>query len=204
MDVCVDEGVIDGGLDEAGDAFISIPVTGMCHSVTVYEAGAIQTTECPSTILTSGVTGILDSGIGVPVPIVDDATSTTTDDDAGLTTVVSGTAPTTAQLAQIDTNAQVGGGTQTSATIKGLKDGYVYTVAIAAIDNLNDNGPLSVPLCATPSPIDDFFEQYRGDGGLAGGSFCALEGVGIPAGTGVFGLVMIGACVALVRRRRRP
>jgi hypothetical protein len=160
---------------------------------------------CPSTILTGGVTGIVDSGTTVPITTTsaDAAATTTTSNDAGVTTVVAGTAPTTAQLAQIDQNAQVGGGTQTSATIKGLKDGYVYTVAIAAIDNLNDNGPLSTPQCATPSPIDDFFSQYRAEGGLAGGSFCALEGVGIPTGTGVFGLVMVGACVGLLRRRRR-
>jgi hypothetical protein len=202
IDVCVDEGVIDGGVDEAGDA-ISIPVVGMCHQVTVYEAGSIQTTACPSNILTSGVTGVIDSGTAVPVTTTLDASATTAGtNDAGFTTVVSGTAPTLVQLGQIDPNAQVGGGTQTSATITGLKDGYVYTVAIAAIDNLNDNGPLSVPQCATPSPIDDFYSQYRADGGLAGGSFCALEGVGIPAGTGVFGLIMVGACVALLRRRR--
>ncbi len=203
MVVCADAGFLDGGVDEA-DAPIEIPIDGgMCHTVTIREASAAQTSACPSTILTSGVTGVVDSGTTVPIPTSLDSSIGVDTTDAAFTPVVSGTAPTAAQLAQLDTMAQVGGGTQTSATIKGLKDGYVYTVAIAAIDNLNDNGPLSTPYCATPSPINDFYEQYRADGGLAGGSFCALEGVGIPAGTGAFGVVMVGACLALARRRRR-
>jgi len=179
--VCGDAGFTTELVDSGdGGGIVEVPVDGgRCHTVTVYEASASQSSACPSTILTGGVTGTVDGG----------STTTTTDDgstdeDASTTTVVTGTAPTAAQLAQIDTNAAVGGGTQTSTIIKGLKDGYVYTVAIAAIDNLDDNGPLSTPLCATPSPIDDFYDVYRSEGGLAGGSYCALEGAGIPAGSG--------------------
>jgi hypothetical protein len=200
--VCADAGLIDGGLDEAGDVILVPLDGGMCHTITKgQQAGSVQTTQCPSTILTSGVTSVLDSGITTPVTTTEDSSLTsTTDDDGGVVEVVAGTAPTTAQLAQV--YYSIGGGTQTETTIKGLKDGYVYTVAIAAIDNLNDNGPLSTPLCATPSPIDDFFQQYVNDGGLAGGGFCALEGVGVPAGTGVFAFGMGLCCVVLLRRRR--
>jgi len=205
--ICADAGftteIVDSGLEGGEASTIQVPIDGgNCHTVTTYEASASQSSTCPSSILVGGVTGEIDSGLTTPITTTtDDASTVTSTDDGGIVPVVTGTAPTLAQLAQIDTSAQIGGGTQTSATIKGLKDGYVYTVALAAIDNLNDNGPLSTPLCATPSPIDDFYEVYRSEGGLAGGSYCALEGVGEPAGTGALGLIAAGMCVALVRRR---
>jgi hypothetical protein len=200
--VCADAGFTDGGISEAGDVILVPLDGGMCHTVTKgQQAGSVQATQCPSTILTSGVTSVLDSGVTTPVTTTEDSSLlSTTEDDGGIVPVVAGTAPTAVELAQV--YYSIGGGTQTGTTIKGLKDGYVYTVAIAAIDNLNDNGPLSTPLCATPSPIDDFFQEYANDGGLAGGGFCALEGVGVPAGTGVFAFGMAACCVALLKRRR--
>jgi hypothetical protein len=202
--VCEDAGFLDGGLGEDG-APIETPVDGgACHYRTVIEASTSQTTMCPSTILTSGVTGILDSGDIASTTTEDDASASTSTDDAAAEEIVSGTAPTTAQLAQIDKSAQIGGGTQTAATVKGLKDGYVYTIAIAAIDNLNDNGPLSTPVCATPAPVDDFYDEYRAAGGLAGGGYCSFEGAGVPTGMGAATVFALCLYLSVARRRRRP
>jgi hypothetical protein len=196
--ICADAGFRDGGLDEAGDP-IQIPIDGgQCHTAMVKGPESSQENNtCPSTILVSGVTG----DAGAQVAIAGDAAATDSTDASFVATNVTGTAPSAQALAHLYTT--LGDGTATQYTLKGLKDGYNYTIAIAAVDNLNDNGPLSVPACAIPSPIDDFWTIYRDSGGLAGGGFCALEGVGVPTGAGIFGIAMAGALLGSVRRRRR-
>ena len=67
---------------------------------------------------------------------------------------------------------------------------------------MNDNGPLSTPVCATPAKIDDFFDEYRAAGGLAGGGYCSLEGPGIPTGMGAAAVFTLCLYLAFARRRR--
>jgi hypothetical protein len=172
-------------------------VDGGCHTVTAYEAGAAGASQCPSKILASGVTGTDDAGI-----VEADAADAAEDASAVSTVVVTGSPPSALQLAQIDGPAQVVGGTQTSSTIKGLKNGVVYTVAVTAFDGLNDNGPLSGPQCVAPSPIKDFFGQYSAAGGLGGGGFCAFGGAEGQGGMGSFAVVAVAAALSVVRRRR--
>ncbi len=168
------------------------PDAGTCHTATVYEAGAAGGT-CPSTVLTGGVTGTADAGATTDAAADADASSI-------VSAVVSGYPPTASQLALLA--LQVDGMSQASATIKGLKNGVVYTVAIAAIDGLEDNGPLSGPACSAPSAIVDFYDRYGADGGRGGGGFCAIEGVGLPATTSALALALSTAALALGRRRR--
>jgi hypothetical protein len=196
VQVCQEGGVTDGGLDDTGDV-IEIPVDGGCVTETVLDAEPVPTasTTCPSTILVSGVTG---TGTGTPSPTGDSGNAAS---EAGTTVTVTGTAPSAAALALV--YQTIGDGTATSATIAGLKDGFNYTVAISAIDNLNDNGPLSVPACQIPQPIDDFWKKYTAAGGQAGGGFCALEGPGVPVSGSIFSIGMAAAAFAWARRRRR-
>ena len=79
-----------------------------------------------------------------------------------------------------------------------------YTIAVAAIDSVGNQGQLSEPTCATPMEVDDFFELYRDAGGEAGGGFCSC---GIPGrhrrGLGALGLLAAFAIAGAARRRRR-
>ena len=168
----------DGGIDG-----------GSCHAVTAYDAGAAPSTTCPSTVLAGGVTGTLDAGV---------QDSDADDGAAAVTTTVTGSPPTPAQIDQI--GLAVVGPSQGSATITGLKDGTVYTVAITSVDNLGDNGPLSTPVCAAPSPVEDFYSQYAGEGGTAGGGYCSASGAGAGAGAAAW-LLAVGACFVATRRR---
>ena len=43
---------------------------------------------------------------------------------------------------------------------------------------------------------------YYADDGTEMKSFCSLDGVGMPAGSGMLGMGMIWSAIALVRRRR--
>ena len=88
-------------------------------------------------------------------------------------------------------------------TITGLKDGVFYTIAVAAVDNAGNVGPLATS-CQESVQFADFWYNYTAGGGRAGGGYCsAAEGAGVPAGTGGLGLLMIASFVALVRKRRR-
>ena len=88
---------------------------------------------------------------------------------------------------------------------KPLENFKTYAVAIAAIDQFGNVGPLSSVFCEKPEPTTDFWENYKNAGGEAGGGFCSVEGAGLPVGsiavTGIFGLALFGA---LRRRRQRP
>lgn len=78
-----------------------------------------------------------------------------------------------------------------------------YAVAIAAIDQFGNVGPLSSVFCETPEPTTDFWENYKNAGGAAGGGICSVDGAGLPVGSitvmSVFGLAALGT----LRRRRR-
>ncbi len=208
VQVCPDTGapfVFDAS-GEAGDGAseASAPVdSGMatdagCVMQTVCgEAGATQTGggSCPSSILVSGVTSEMMS----TTPVTTDEAGNTLS-EGGASVTVTGTAPSAAALMHVIQN--IGDGTATNATITGLKNGVTYTIAISAVDNLGDNGPLSTPVCTDPTPVDDFWKQYIAAGGQAGGGFCALEGVGMPGGAVVFALTMLGTAITWRRRRK--
>jgi hypothetical protein len=84
---------------------------------------------------------------------------------------------------------------------KGLTNGVSYHVAVAAVDQAGNVGPLSKPACGTPEVVDSFYELYRRAGGPGGGGFCAAA-PGARATSGlIFGLVV--AALGLVRARRR-
>jgi hypothetical protein len=172
-----------------------------CRVVTLGPDAAAQFSSCPSKILVgTSVTVTVDAGVDSSVASEDAGleASTTTPTP---TTTTTGTMPTPTQLAQVYT--QVVGASVTTKTITGLKNGYVYTIAMTSVDGLNDNGPVSDPQCETPSVVDDFFTTYAKDGGLAGGGFCAIEQVGAPAGLGALALLALSTSLSLARRRRR-
>jgi hypothetical protein len=73
-----------------------------------------------------------------------------------------------------------------------LENGTLYAVGIAAVDNYGNPGNLSTIACATPEPINGFFEQYRAAGGNGGGGFCSLSRTDAARG------VWIGAAAVVV------
>lgn len=99
--------------------------------------------------------------------------------------------------------ASVGGNTSTSTVVDGRTNGVRYTVSVAATDGFGNSGPPSTASCATPGPVNDFFNRYRDDGGGAGGGFCALERVGAKTSLSIFGVTGLTAIAVLARRRRQ-
>jgi hypothetical protein len=97
------------------------------------------------------------------------------------------------------------GTTVKAETVRGapLTNFTTYAVAVAATDAFNNVGPLSEPFCEMPEPTTDFWDQYRAAGGQAGGGFCALNAVGMPAGSGaVLGIVSFAVVSLLLRKRK--
>jgi MYXO-CTERM domain-containing protein len=161
--------------DDAGDATASDAAVGDCEDVVV-EAGSTT----PASACTSAALVPSDGGAIVP----DNAFNTKY--QCGSLTGNTGSA----LIAE-----SVGG-----APLQNFK---AYAVAIAAIDQFGNVGPLSSVFCETPEPTTDFWESYKNAGGGAGGGFCSVEGAGLPVGSvavlGVFGMAAIGT----LRRRRR-
>jgi len=89
----------------------------------------------------------------------------------------------------------------TRGTANGLENNHNYAIAVSAVDELGNVGPLSEVECGRPIEVDDFFEVYREAQGKGGGGFCAISQ---RAERGL-GLLLAGAFAALCwRRRRRP
>ncbi len=83
-----------------------------------------------------------------------------------------------------------------------LVNGTTYAVAVAAIDSFDNIGELSGVLCQWPEPTTDFWREYRGAGGDAGG--CSETGPATPLGSaGVVLLVAVMAITTLRARRSR-
>ncbi len=201
--VCVDSGstttaadssLDDAALDEAGSVVdsgapdTSTPIVDSgpnACGIPVNDAAGL-----PSTATTAGCnsSAVLVSGGG-----------SSTTDEAGVTT-------TTGGVQKLIPGAYLcgqGDVTSSKITITGLRDGTKYNVAVAGRDAVGNVGPLSNVVCDSPTPVDDFWDAYKAAGGKAGGTFCALEGAGMPAGTAVFALSMVGVALTLARRRRR-
>jgi hypothetical protein len=213
--VCPDTGtavvVDEAGLDEAG--LDGSPDLDACYTIN-QGASSSDFTGATATNCSNGPVDVLASGI------VQDsgATSATTDDSGldeagttgpgGIGTILCdylvGASCPKGQPVYTSTNLTVTGESTGSYNITGLINKQEYHVTIAAVDNSGNVGAPAGQYCQTPQPVDDFFKVYRDSGGTAGGSFCALEAVGAPAGgTALFGGVGV-ALAAVTRRRRRP
>lgn len=130
--------------------------------------------------------------------------------EAGSTGTLPSNCPATTRLVegQIPDEAfycgSVSTGSATSGKITGLKNGVTYAVAVAAVDALENTGPLSNIACDAPGPVDDFFDLYKEAGGAGGGGFCSLGSVpGVAGHAGAAGTILALAAVALLRRRTR-
>jgi hypothetical protein len=96
-----------------------------------------------------------------------------------------------------------GGPTTTSLTCPGLVNGTTYTVAVAGIDSFGNTGPLSTPDCQMPMAVTDFWNEYRDDGGQAGGGFCNVRDLRSPATAAPVIVFGVWAALATVRRRKK-
>jgi hypothetical protein len=82
-----------------------------------------------------------------------------------------------------------------------LENDEQYAVTVVAIDLYGNESDKSAPACETPVLVDTFFENYRAEGGKAGGSFCSFGYGNRPLShVGMF-LLTLGA-VTIFRRRR--
>ncbi len=165
------------------------------------------TGSCNSSVLTSGVVQdgggvIVETEASTDLEAGDDATVVTEPTDEGNGGI--STIPCQFGIGDLcgTTNLTVTGETDSTFTITGLTNGTTYTIVVAAVDNFGNIGPPSTEACDFPAPVNDFWKIYRTDGGGAGGSFCALEAVGAPAGSTV-AFAGAGALVAMGLRRRR-
>jgi hypothetical protein len=223
-------GRIDAALPDAISAPVDACDEPGCNNIV--DAGLLQN-ECPTQFFTNiytkpacastvtpptgpnedAGTGTTEAGV---TPFIDDA-GVPTDDAAEITDAVVSTGPvdTNSGISQISSQfivasptdsldgAMTAGAATATATVPARNfDFYVY--AVAAVDTLGNVGAVSNLQCGTPGPIKDFWYNYSTlDGGLAGGGYCALEGVGMPAGSAFMTAGVGFAAVSLLRRRRR-
>ncbi len=87
-----------------------------------------------------------------------------------------------------------------STTVSDLENNQVYALGVAYRDQVGNAGPLSTIVCATPEPIEDFFENYQKSGGTAGGGFCSISPRALRNTS--FGSAFALGFLALVWRRR--
>jgi hypothetical protein len=186
--VCVDGGFDDGGFDDSGDALPGTYIDGGCSLVpngssssSSGSSGTVGSSNCPSTVLVSGG-------------------GTTSTDEAGNSTTVGGTQKF---IDPAYICANLGSPSSSNATATGLTNGTFYTIAVAGIDNYGNTGPLGNPACETPQVVLDFWDQYKADGGGAGGGFCSVDGASISATATPILVFGAWAVAGAVRRRRK-
>lgn len=81
-----------------------------------------------------------------------------------------------------------------------LENNRTYAVALAATDSFLNVGTLSEVQCQYPEETDDFWNDYKKNGGQAGGGFCSIDGSGAPLGSfAVMGIVIVFG-TSVVRR----
>jgi hypothetical protein len=203
--VCPDTGAPPPVTTEAGTdattapgADAAVPDAG-CHYVNVTntpEAGA-----CNNSLLAGG---IVQEGGTTTVPVSGDSGV----DDGSTTVVPTGgggisTVPSANLVGASGSGLTISDKSTGTYTITGLKNGTTYTLVVSAVDAFGNIGPPSAQTCDYPAPVNDFWTNYRGDGGRAGG-FCALEAVGAaPASAFAAGAFVFAAGVFARRRRGR-
>ena len=176
----MDGAVTDGAVTDASAATDSSTTTASCPdaSTSTSTSGSIAAGCKASNVLVSG---------GSTISVTEAGTQST----GGVQRII----PGAFLCGSVDV-------TSTRIQIEGVTNGQLYDIAVAAKDAVGNVGPLSNVACGTPGPIDDFWDDYNSAGGGAGGS-CALEGAGMPAGTGALALGMMAAAIGSARRRRR-
>ncbi len=195
------------GSDDSGDAAEQTSVLSGCTTRNVSpDSGA---GSCYSANLAPGFT------VGTSYTTTDEDAATDdeagTDEDAATEdeTATSTTSTTgLAGISQIAPQFGVPGGmisdpTQQSLTIDGLTNGLIYRVVVSSVDLSQNVGPASLPACATPAPVADFYQTYRQASGGAPSGSCTLEGAGIPVHAPASAVAFVGAVAAWLRRRRR-
>jgi hypothetical protein len=178
----------------------------------IYGGGSLPSgaggSNCPSTVLASGTvqsTGTVLADEASTIESVDTDAAIVTG-TGGISTIpcqyLIGGACSAGQPAYSSTQATLSGEGVGSYTVKGLTNGTTYTIAVSAVDGSGNVGPPSIEACDYPAPVNDFFTQYRNDGGQAGGGFCALEAVGMATGSSAAFGGVAAAALALARRRK--
>ncbi len=213
--------VLTTALDGSADATVTDAGSG-CFYVNVAPSPMTNASACTSAVLTTGTVTVEG---GVVATDIDSSTSDFVDDEAGiLVETDSGVTETgIGGIATIPCQNLVGGGNCSPASaaactntgnpsvtglnigqyvIKGLTNGKNYDVVVSAVDGSGNVGPPSTCVTDYPAPVIDFFKLYREDGGQAGGSFCALEAAGEPAGAPIVGVGLGAVAFTMVRRRR--
>jgi hypothetical protein len=184
--VCPDAGTPDASADADPDADPDAAATA--------DAGCYEVTETIDSGSSGGGSGAACSS-AVLVP----KSSTSTSSGEGGTQNVG---PPTV-IDPVYLCGETTGATASSANVANLRNNTSYAIAVAAYDSYGNAGLLAGPTCGTPEQTDDFWDRYRAAGGGAGGSFCALDGPGLPASTAAVWLAGVGLAMVIVRRRRR-
>jgi hypothetical protein len=122
------------------------------------------------------------------------ATSSETCADAVLGATSSGSAQDAGTSGLAKYLCATGSTTAKSITVGSLENGHPYAVAVAAVDAVGNVGPLSNVACGEPEA-----------GATTGGASCSAGavGAGAPAGAGGFGVLLISALGAVLRKRKR-
>jgi hypothetical protein len=194
------DGSLDGTTDSSSASDSSSSSDSGCHYVNQGGGGSSggQGT-CTSSVLSGSSSIIVDAGA---ITVVDESGTS-----EGGTTTESGTGgianiPPAYLIGGSGTGITITDKSTGTYTISGLTDNVTYNVVVSAVDAFGNVGPPSGEICDYPAPVVDFWQQYRQDGGGAGG-FCALDNVGAPVGPSIVGMGVGAAALALARRRRR-
>ncbi len=194
----VDSSVVDASVGAGDAAPVLDDAGGTMRGALLNDAGVPYFGSCTGS-------GILQPGTSTATsaPATDDAGQPLTD-DAGATIYVDAGVFTGTPTLGIPSANLCGtvSTTNPTLTLTGLRDGDYYSIAVAAVDGAGNVGPLSV-ICQPVVQLADFWYLYTQAGGQAGGGYCSAAEVGVPAGTGGLGLLMIASVVAIVRKRRR-
>jgi hypothetical protein len=91
--------------------------------------------------------------------------------------------------------------TQTSHRLFRLQNNITYLVGVASVDVRGNVSDIEQVIAQKPITTVDFYRDYRAEGGMAEGGFCAVAPRARTGGWLVVGLLAVG--LALVARRRR-
>ncbi len=198
---------LDAASDGSDDATASDGSVDATTSSTVAPPSNCHYGPPPTQAVSASGTGC--NGVSVfSGTVIDGGTVTETDEAGNVIGTESGsggisTVPS-ANLVGINAGFTVASPTSSEYTITGLTNQVHYHVTVSAVDAFGNIGPPAVEVCDFPAPVNDFWANYRNDGGLAGGGFCDLGAVGLPVGpTVAFGALGTGLLGVMRRRRRR-